>query len=151
MANKRTKVESGSGFIFLGCKITGNDDCSHEIKRQLLRSISHLLCLLHCGQIRYPWAVREALLGRKIMTNLSSALKSRDITLPTKVHIVKAIVFSSSHVWQWELFYKEERVLKNWCIQILVLEKSLENSNRSVLQEINLEYSFEGLMLKLKL
>ena len=66
--------ETVADFIFLGFKITADGDCSHEIKR----------CLL---------------LGRKIMTNLDSILKSRDITLPTKVHQVKAMVFSSSHVW----------------------------------------------------
>ena len=67
-------VETVADFIFLGSKITADGDCSHEIKR----------CLL---------------LGRKVMTNLYSILKSRDITLPTKVHLVKAMVFSSSHVW----------------------------------------------------
>ena len=67
-------VETVSDFIFLGSKITANGDCSHEIKRSLL-------------------------LGRKALTNLDSTLKSRDITLPTKIHLVKAIVFSSSHVW----------------------------------------------------
>ena len=69
-------------FIFLGSKITADNDCSHEIKR----------CLL---------------LGRKVMTNLDSILNSRDITLPTKVSLVKAMVFSSSHVWMGELDYKE--------------------------------------------
>ena len=68
------KVETVRDFIFLGSKITVDGDCSHEIKRYLL-------------------------LGRKAMTNLGSILKSRDITLLTKVHIVKAMVFSSSHVW----------------------------------------------------
>ena len=77
-------------------------DCSHEIKR----------CLL---------------LGRKVMTNLNSILKSRDITLPTKVHIVKVIVFFSSHVWMWELDHKEGWALKNWCFWIVVLEKTLES------------------------
>ena len=68
------RMETVTYFIFLGSKITVNSDCSHEIKR----------CLL---------------LGRKAMTNLVSILKSRDITLPTKVHIIKAMVLSSSHVW----------------------------------------------------
>ena len=68
------KVEAVTGFIFLGSKITENGDCSHEIKRNLL-------------------------LGRKAMTNLGSILKSRDITLLTKIHIVKAMVFSNNHVW----------------------------------------------------
>ena len=67
-------VETVSDFIFLGSKIIADGDCSHEIKRHLL-------------------------LGKKAVTNLDSILKSRDITLPTKVHLVKAMVFSSSHVW----------------------------------------------------
>ena len=67
-------VETGADFTFLGSKITADGDCSHEIRRHLL-------------------------LRRKAMTNLDSILKSRDITLPTKVHLVKAVVFSSSHVW----------------------------------------------------
>ena len=67
-------VETVADFIFLASKITADDDCSHEIKRRLL-------------------------LGRKVMTNLDSILQSREITLPTKAHLVKAVVFSSSHVW----------------------------------------------------
>ena len=67
-------VETVKDFIFLGCKITADGDCSHEIKRRLL-------------------------LGRKAMTNQNSILKSRDIPLPTKVHLVKATVFSTSHAW----------------------------------------------------
>ena len=67
-------VETVSDFIFLGCKLTADGDCSHEIKRR-------------------------SLLGRKVMTNLDSIFKSRDITLPTKACLVKAMVFSSSHVW----------------------------------------------------
>ena len=77
-------------------------DCSHEIKR----------CFL---------------LGRKVMTNLGSILKSRDITLSTKVCLVKAMVFSSSHVWVGELDYKKSWVLKNWCFWTVVLEKTLES------------------------
>ena len=61
------------------------------------------------------------------MTNIESILKNRDITLPTKVHLVKAMVFSSSHVWMWELDYKEGWVQKNWCFWIVVLEKTLES------------------------
>ena len=68
------KVEAVAGFIFLGSKITADGECSHEIKRHLL-------------------------LGRKVMTNLDSILQSRDITLPTKLPIVKAMVFFSSHIW----------------------------------------------------
>ena len=89
---------------FSGSKITADGDCSHEIKR----------CLL---------------LGRKVMTNLDNILKSRDITLPTKVRLVKAMGFSSDHIWMWELDYKEGWALKNWCFWtlILVLEKTLES------------------------
>ena len=87
--------------IFLGSKITADGDCSHEIKRRLL-------------------------LGRKVMTNLDSILKSRDITVPTKVHLVKAMVFPV-HVWMWELDHKEGWALKNWCFWTVVLEKTLES------------------------
>ena len=75
-------METGTDFIFLGPKITAGGDCSHEIKRRLL-------------------------LGRKAMTNLDSILKSRDITLPTKVHLVKAMFFSRDHVWMLELDCEE--------------------------------------------
>ena len=95
-------VETVADFILGGSKITADGDCSQEIKR----------CLL---------------LGRKAMTTLDSILKSRDITLPTKVHLVKAMVFSSSHVWMWELDYKECWALKNWYFWIVVLEKTLES------------------------
>ena len=91
-----------SNFILGGSKITANGDCSHEIKRLLL-------------------------LGRIVMTNLDSMLKSRDITLPTKVCLVKAMVFPSSHVGMWELDYKESWVPKNWCFLTVVLEKTLES------------------------
>ena len=118
------------GFIFLGSKITGDGDCSHEIKRHLL-------------------------LWRKVMTNLDSILKSRDTTLPTKVHPVKAMVFPV--VMYGELDYKDSWVPKNWCFWTVVLEKTLESpltarrSNQSILKEISPGYSLEGLMLKLKL
>ena len=92
-------VETVTDFILWGSKITADDDCSHEIK----------VCLL---------------LGRVVTTNLDSILKSRDITLPTKVHLVK-VVFSSSHVWVWELDYKESWKPKNWCFWTVVLEKTL--------------------------
>jgi len=88
-------------FIFLGSKITAGGDCSHEIKRHFL-------------------------FGRKAMTNLDSALKSRDITLLTKVHPVKAMVFPS-HVWMWDLDRKESWAPKNWCFWPVVLEKTLES------------------------
>ena len=86
-----------------GSKITADGDCSHEIKRLLL-------------------------LGRKAMTNLDSILKSRDITLPTKVSLVKAMVFPVvMYVWMWELDCKVSWALKNWCFQTVVLEKTLES------------------------
>ena len=89
---------------------------------------------------------------------LDSILKSRDITLPTKVHIVSAMVFSSSHVWMWELDHKEAWVPMNWCFQLkkkffLVLPRvpcTARKTNQSILKEINPEYSLEGLVLKLK-
>jgi len=115
-----------------GSKITEDGDCSHEIKRHLL-------------------------LGRKVMTNLDSILKSRDVTLPTKVHLIKAMVFPVvSPVWMWELDYKESWVPKNWCFRTVILEKTLERplcwqEIKPILKEISPEYSLEGLMLKLKL
>ena len=95
-------VETVSNFIFLSSKITADGDCSHEIKRRLL-------------------------LGRKVMTNLDSIFKSRDIILPTKVHLVKAMAFSSGHVWIWELDCAENWVWKNWYFWTVVLEKTLES------------------------
>ena len=86
-------------LFFWGSKITAEGDCSHEIKRRLL-------------------------LGRKVMTNLDSILKSRDITLPTKVHLVNG--FSSGHLWIWELDYKESWAPKIWCFWTVVLEKTPE-------------------------
>ena len=95
-------MEKVTDYILGGSKITADGDCSHEIKRHLL-------------------------LGRKVMTNLGNILKSRDITLPSKVHLVNAMVFSSSHVWMGELDYKESWVPKNWCFWTVVLEKTLES------------------------
>ena len=95
-------METVRNFIFSVSKITADGDCSHETKR----------CLL---------------LGRKAITNLNSILNSRDITLPTKVHLVRAMVFSNSHLWMWELDDKESWVLKNWCFWTVVLEKILES------------------------
>ena len=100
---------------------------------------------------------RCLLLERKAMTNLDSILKSRDIALPTKVHLVKAMVFFISHVWIWVLDYKESWAPKNWCFWTVVLERLLRvpwtarRSNQSILKEISPEYSLEGLILKLKL
>ena len=113
-------VETVSDCIFLGSKITADGDWSHETKR----------CLL---------------LGRKAMINLDSILRSRDITLPTKVHIIKAIVSSSCHVQLWELGHKKRWVPKKGCFWTVVLEKTLrvtwtaKRSNQSILKEINPE------------
>ena len=98
----RETVETVSDFILGGSKITADDDCSHEIKRHLL-------------------------LGREVMTNLDSILKSRDNILPTKVRLVKAMVFQWSYIWMWELDCEESRAPKNWCFWTVVLEKTLES------------------------
>ena len=119
-------------FIFLGSKITADSYCSHEIKQ----------CLL---------------LGRKVMTNLNSILKSRDITLSTKVHLVKAMVFSvvmyGCESWtikkaeHWRIDASEL-----WCWRrLLRVPWTARRSNQSIPMEINTEYSLEELMLKLKL
>ena len=108
--------------MIFSSKIIADGDCSHEIKRRLL-------------------------LGRKAVTNLDSILKSRDITAD-KVRIVKAMDFSSSHVWTWKLDHKEGWVPKNWCFQTVVLEKTLESPldckeiKQSMLKEINSELSW---------
>ena len=94
-------METVTDFIFLGSKITADGDWSHEIKRHVF-------------------------LGRKPMINLDSILKSRDITLPTS-SFNQSYGFSSSHVWMWELDYKESWAPKNWCFWIVVLEKTLES------------------------
>ena len=122
-------VETVADLIFLGSKITADGDWSLEINRRLL-------------------------LRRKVMTNLDSILKSRDITLPTKVHLVKAMVFP---VVMWELDYKESWASKNWCFWTVVLEKTLESPlDFKEIQpvhpkEISPGCSLVGLMLKLKL
>ena len=89
-------------FILGGSKVTADDDCSYEIKKQLL-------------------------LGRKVMTNLESILKGGDITLPTKSLPSQSYGFPSTHVWMWELDYKESWVLKNWCFWTVVLEKIIQS------------------------
>ena len=124
-------METVTDFIFLGSKITADGDCSHEIKRHLL-------------------------LRRKAMINLDSILKSRDITLPTKVHLVKAMVFpvvmygceswtikkakcqrsDAFELWRWK--------------RLLRVPWTARRSDQSILKEINPEYSLEGLMLKLQ-
>ena len=125
------KMETVTNFIFLGSIITTNDDCSHEIKR----------CLL---------------LGRKAMTNLDSILKSRDITLPTKVHIVKTMVFLvvvyGCESWTIKKAeFQRIDVLKLWCWRRpLRVPWTARRSNQSILKEINPEYSLKGLKLKLQ-
>ena len=132
MANGREKVEAVTDFIFLGSKITADGDCSHEIKRRLL-------------------------LGRKVMTNLDSIFKSRDITLSTKVHLVKVIVFPvvMYECESWTIKKVEcQRIdaFEMWCWRrLLRVPWTAERSNQSILKEIHPEYSLEGLMLKLKL
>ena len=119
-------------FIFLGSEITADSDCSHEIKR----------CLL---------------LGRKAVTNLNSILKSRDITLPKKVHIVKAMVFPLVMYGceSWTIKKAECRRIDTfelWCWRrLLRVPWTARRLNLSILKEINPEYSLEGLMLRLKL
>ena len=121
-----------TNFLFLGSKITVDDDCSHEIRRRLL-------------------------LGRKMMTNLDSVLKSRDITLLTKVHIVKAMVLPvvTCGCESWTIKKAEcQRIdaFKLWCWRrLLKVPWTTRRSNKSILREISSEYSLEGLMLKLKL
>ena len=125
-------METVRDFIFLGSKITADGDCSHEMKR----------CLL---------------LGRKTMTNLDSILKSRDIILPTKFCLVKAMVFPVVMYGceSWTIKKTEcQRIaaFELWCWRRhLRVPWSARRSNQSILKEISLEYSLEGLMLKLKL
>jgi len=125
-------VETMADFIFLGSKITANGDCGHEIKR----------CLLF---------------GRKVMTKLDSIFKSRDVTLPTKVHLVKVMVFPVVMYGckSWIIKKIECRridAFELWCWRrLLRVPWTARRSNQSVLKEISPEYSLEGLMLKLKL
>ena len=125
-------METVLDFIFLGSKITADGDCSHEIKRRLL-------------------------LGRKAMTNLDSILKSRDITLPIKVHLVKAMVFPVVMYGceSWTMKEAEGRridAFELWCWRrLLRVPWTARRSNQSILKEISPEYSLEGMMLKLKL
>ena len=125
-------VETVADFILGGSKISADGDCSHEIKR----------CLL---------------LGRKIMTNLDSILKSRDITLPTRVRLVKAMVFPvvTYGCESWTIKKTEHRridAFELWCWRrLLRVPWTARRSSYSILKEISPEYSLEGLMLKLKL
>jgi len=125
------KVEGVTDFLFLGSKITVDGDCSHEIRRRLL-------------------------LGRKAMTNLDSVLKSRDITLLTKVCIIKAMVFPvvTYGCESWTVKKPEcQRIdaFELWCWRRLLKGPWTARSSQSILREINPKYSLEGLMLKLKL
>ena len=125
-------VERVTDFIFRGSKITADGDCSHEIKR----------CLV---------------LGRKVMTNLDNVLKSRDITLPAKVRLVKAMVFPVVMYGceSWTIKKAECRRIGGfelWCWRRLLRVSSIKrSSNQSILEEISPEYSLEELILKLKL
>ena len=124
-------VETVSEFILEGSKITADGDCSHEIKRRLL-------------------------LGRKVMTNLDSIFKSRDSTLPTKVHLVKAMVFPvvMHGCESWTMKKAECRridAFELWCWRrLLRVPWTARRSNQSILKDISPECSLEGLMLKLK-
>ena len=132
MANRWETVETVADFIFWGSKITADGDCSHEIKRHLL-------------------------LGRQVMTNLDSILKSRDIILPTKVHLVKAVVFPVIMYGceSWTVKKAECRridAFELWCWRrLLRVPWTARRSNQSILKEISPGCSLEGLMLKLKL
>ena len=125
-------METVRDFIFLDSKITANGDFSHEIKRHLL-------------------------LGRKAMTNLDSILKSRDITLPTKVCLIKAMVFPvvTYGCESWTIKKAEHQridAFELWCWRrLLRVPWTVRTSNQSILKEISPEYSLEGLTLKLKL
>ena len=125
-------VQTVTDFIFWGSKITADGDHSHEIKRCLLRS-------------------------RKVMTNLDSILKSRDITLPTKVHLVKAMVFLvvKHGCESWTIkkaVHRRIDAFELWCWRrLLRVPWITRKSNQSILKEISHEYSLEGLMLRLKL
>ena len=125
-------VETVGDFTFLGSKITADGDCSHEFKIHLL-------------------------LGRKVMTNLDSILKSSDITLPTRVRLVKAMVFPVVMYGceSWTIQKAEcQRIdaFKLWCWRrLLRVSWTARRSNQSILKEISPEYTLEGLMLKLKL
>ena len=125
-------METVTDFLFLGFKITADGDCNHENKRHLV-------------------------LGRKAMTNLDSILKSRDITLPTKVHLVRAMVFPVVMYGckSWTINKAERQrtdVFELWCWRrLLQVPWTARRSNQSILREMSPAYSMEGLMLKLKL
>ena len=124
-------METMTDFMYLGSKVTADSYCSHEIKRHFL-------------------------LGRKTMTNLGSILKSRDITLPTKIHIVKAVVFPVvMYICEsWTIKkadHQKINVIELWCWRELLRDpQTASRSNQSILEETNPEYSLEELMLKLQ-
>ena len=124
--------ETVADFFFLGSKITADGNCSHEIKRRLL-------------------------LGRKVMTNLNSILKSRDITLPTKVRLVKAmgfpVVMYGCESWTiWKDEHRRTDAFERWCWRrLLRVPWTARRSSQSILKEISPGCSLEGLILKLKL
>ena len=132
MAKRWGNSGNSRDFIFEGSKIIADCDCSHEIKRHLL-------------------------LGRKVMTNVDSILKSRDITLPTKAHLVKAMVFPVVMYGceSWTIKKAEHQridAFELWCWRrLLRVPWTARRSNQSVLKEISPEYSLKGLMLNLKL
>ena len=132
MAHRRGKVEALTSFIFLGNKITVNGNCSHEIKRHLLH-------------------------GRKAMIKLDSILKSRDITVPKKIHIVKAMIFLVVMYRCESCIIKKPEHKRNDAFKLLCWRKlwripwSARRSKQSILKEISPEYSLKTLMLKLKL
>ena len=132
MANRWRNNGNSNSLYFGGSKITADSDCSHEIKRSLL-------------------------LGRKTMTNLASMLQSRDITLPTKVHLVRAMVFPVVMYGceSWTIKKAERRridAFELWCWRrLLTVAWTARRSNQSILKEISPEYSLEELMLKPKL
>ena len=132
MANDRETMKTVADVIFGGSQITADGDCSHEIKRFLL-------------------------LGRKVMINLDSILKSRDITLPTKVRLVKAMLFPvvMYRCENWTIKKAERRridAFELWCWRrLLRVPWTARRSNQFILKEISPEVSLEGLMLKLKL
>ena len=128
----RETMETVTDFILLGSKIIADGDCNHEIKKHLL-------------------------LGRKVMTNIDSILKSRDITLPTEAHLVKAMIFQVVMYGceSWTIKKAEgQRIdaFELWCWRrLLRVPWTARRSTQSILKEISLEYTLEGLMLKLKL
>ena len=131
MAIDEETMETVTDFIFLDPKLTADGDCNHEIKRRLL-------------------------LGRKTMTNLDSILKSRDITLPTNVRLVKAMVFPvvmyGCESWTIKKAEHWRITFELWCWRrLLRVPWTVRRTNQSILNEISPKYSLEGLMLKLKL